>query len=71
MPLDKFHVLTFIPVFHIVVAFHPTLRRWVFVELNGLAFGIGVAVNHFNRVPAHFTVFTHKMFGHPSHWLLR
>ena len=33
--------------FHIVAAYHPLVKKWVFAELTGLAFGIGVAVHHF------------------------
>ena len=37
--------------YHIAAACHPRLNIWVFAELVGLAFGIGVAVNYCNRVP--------------------
>ena len=41
---------------HIVAALHRVDKCLVCAELSGLAFGVGAAVNHFNRVLAHFVV---------------
>ena len=58
--------------FHILAAFHPTWKAWVFVAFSGLVVGIGAAVNHCNRVPAHFTAFARQWpAGNSSHWIVR
>ena len=52
--------------FHIVAAYNPVLRGWRFVGLSGLAFGIGMAVNHVNRAPAHLLAFARKWMAIPA-----
>jgi len=51
---------------HIVAIFHPTLRAWVFFELDGLAFGLGAAVLEFNRVPAQLVALARRWLAIPA-----
>ncbi|CAK0834388.1 unnamed protein product [Prorocentrum cordatum] len=39
----------------VVAVLHPVERRWLNVVLRGLPFGLGAAVNQFNRAPAVLT----------------
>ena len=52
--------------FHIICAWHPLEGRWKFAELKGLAFGISVAVLHFNRVPAQIIAIARTWLGIPA-----
>ena len=38
--------------FNVAAVLHPTKRIWLYTVLRGLPFGLGAAVNQFNRVPA-------------------
>ena len=51
---------------HIICIWHPLKRCWVFAELRGLAFGLVVAVNHFNRVPAQLVATARRWLGIPA-----
>ena len=44
----------------VVCLWTPSERRWVFSELKGLAFGLAVAVLHFNRVSAQLTAIARR-----------
>ena len=39
----------------------PVERRWLYVVLRGLPFGLGAAVSQFNRVPAVLTAAARRM----------
>jgi len=50
---------------HVVAVFHPSLRVWVYFELDGLAFGLGAAVLEFNRVPAQIVALARRWLAIP------
>ena len=52
--------------FHIVALWCPIHNRWMFAELQGLAFGLAVAVLQFNRVPTFLTTIARRWLGIPA-----
>ena len=52
--------------FNIICVWHPLWQQWAFAELDGLVFGIGQVVLHFNRVPAHFVAFARRWLAIPA-----
>jgi hypothetical protein len=50
----------------IICVWHPQHKAWQFAELKGLAFGLAIAVLHFNRVPAHLTAMSRRWLGIPA-----
>ena len=51
---------------HIVCAYHPEHKEWMFAELCGLAFGISIAVILFNRVPSFITAVARRWLAIPA-----
>jgi len=51
--------------YHIIAAWSPVDKCWMFAELDGLAFGLGAAVLEFNRVPALVCAIARRWLGIP------
>jgi len=51
--------------FHAIAVYSPDQEKWVFGELDGLAFGLGAAVLEFNRVPIHVVALARRWLAIP------